>query len=248
MGLTDLVQQIIPTKVEVRVLKSLSGKVISNDSKYELKLKPEEVTGGEKKENKKAKLVYKYRLELVDDEEKMKIRNEKLKAEEDKKRANWFYLNFTDFSIMKLKACVFFLHFPICYTVSIIGVWLKAMPNPSLPKTNGELYSREEAEEIMSIKSSVKELVHTVMAHLKSLYDYLQGVIQANPLRTNYELIRSRPEIKEFENVFKLTKHTVIFPGQPDFHFNDVYKRIQESWNQSIDMVSKSMILKLSEI
>ena len=41
MGLTDLVQQIIPTKVEVRVLKSLSGKVISSDSKYELNLKAE---------------------------------------------------------------------------------------------------------------------------------------------------------------------------------------------------------------
>ena len=61
-------------------------------------------------------------------------------------------------------------------------------------------------------------------------------------------MIRSRPEIKEFENVFKLTKHTGIFPGQPDFHFNDVFKKIHESWANSIDMTSKAMILKVSEI
>ena len=150
----------------MRVLKSLSGKIISSDSKYELKLMPEEVPGQDK-DKKKAKVVYKYKLELVDDDEKMKVRNQQLKEEDNKRKANWFYLNFNDFSTMKLKACVFFLHYPICYAISIIGVWLKAMPNVNLPKPNGELWQQEEIEEIMAIKHAIKDLVNTIQTTLQ---------------------------------------------------------------------------------
>lgn len=127
----------------------------------------EELIGGDKKEGKKPKVTHKYVLELIDDEEKMKIRNELLAGEESKKRENWFYLNFEDFSIMKLKSCVFMLQFPLCFTISMVGVWLKAMPNANLPKADGELYSAEEAGEIVAMKTAIKELVHTVLAILK---------------------------------------------------------------------------------
>lgn len=77
MGFIDLIQKIIPTKVVIKELKSLSGKVLSSDSHYVLTEEKRTVSEG-----KKTSTVTKFALTLQDDEEKMKIRREKQAAEE----------------------------------------------------------------------------------------------------------------------------------------------------------------------
>ena len=86
---------------------------------------------------------------------------------------NVFYLNFEDFSMMKLRATVFMLYFPITFTLAMINIWLKTIPNPHLTKNEDE-YTKEEIEGITTAKQSIKEFTHGLMGHLKNLTDYLE--------------------------------------------------------------------------
>jgi hypothetical protein len=119
-----------------------------------------------------------------------------------------FYLNFEDFSMVKLRSTVFMIYFPITFTISIINIWLKILPNPSQPKTETEEYSKEEIEGINAAKHGIRDFVHSLAAHLKSLNEYLTGVIKQKPLQSNYNLIRTNDDFKAFKDVFLKTKHT----------------------------------------
>lgn len=159
-----------------------------------------------------------------------------------------FFLNFEDFSIMKLRSTVFMLYFPVCFTIQLVNVWLRVIPNPNLQKSETEDYTKEEIEGITSAKHAIKDFVHGLVAHLKSLHDYLQGVIKEKPLQVNFGLIRQTEEFKDFRNVFALTKHTGLTPVGVEEFFIQTYEKLEESWIQSIDMVAKQMILKINEI
>jgi hypothetical protein len=125
MALRDLLYKIVPTKVVIRELKTSSGKVLTKDSEYTLVERKRYMTVG-----KKTHIDYIFELDLKEDSDKLSNLQKKKAEEEAKKRANSFYLNFEDFSIMKMKATVFMLYFPLTFTVSILNVWLKIIPNP----------------------------------------------------------------------------------------------------------------------
>ena len=125
MALRDLLYKIVPTKVVIRELKTSSGKVLTRDSEYILVERKRYVTVG-----KKTHVDYIFELDLKEDPEKVSEAAKKKAAEEAKKRSNVFYLNFEDFSMMKLKSTVFMLYFPITFTVSILNIWIKQIPNP----------------------------------------------------------------------------------------------------------------------
>lgn len=125
MALRDLLYKIVPTKVVIRELKTSSGKVLTRDSEYTLVERKRYVTVG-----KKTHVDYIFELDLKEDPEKVSEAAKKKAAEEAKKRANVFYLNFEDFSIMKLRAAVFMLYFPLTFSIAILNVWLKTIPNP----------------------------------------------------------------------------------------------------------------------
>ena len=55
-----------------------------------------------------------------------------------------FYLNFEDFSVIKLKATVFFVYFPVTFTVSILNLWLKYIPTVSHAKQDTSGFTKEE--------------------------------------------------------------------------------------------------------
>jgi len=55
-----------------------------------------------------------------------------------------FYLNFEDFSIVKLRSTVFMLNFPISYTIAILNLWIKLIPNPQQVKAENSDYTKEE--------------------------------------------------------------------------------------------------------
>jgi len=69
-------------------------------------------------------------------------------AEEEKKRQNVFYLNFEDFSVIKLKATVFFVYFPVTFTISILNLWLKYIPTASQAKQDTSGFTKEEQDGI----------------------------------------------------------------------------------------------------
>ena len=75
---------------------------------------------------------------------------------------------------MKLKATVFMLNFPISFTMAIINIWIKTIPNPHMARENGEDYTKEEIEGMIQAKNAIKEFVHGLVAHIKNLANYLQ--------------------------------------------------------------------------
>ena len=51
------------------------------------------------------------------------------------------------------------LHFPITFTISIINIWLKLIPNLSQKQNENEEYSKEEIEGMLQARHAVKDLV-----------------------------------------------------------------------------------------
>jgi hypothetical protein len=203
MALRDLLYKIVPTKVVIRELKTSSGKVLTKDSEYTLVERKRYVTVG-----KKTHVDYIFELDLKEDSEKISAQAQAKAAEEAKKRENLFFLNFEDFSMVKLKSTVFMLHFPITFTISIINIWLKLIPNLSQKQNENEEYSKEEIEGMLQARHAVKDLVQSLCNHLKSLHDYLSSIMKQKPLQLNFTLIRKSEEFKNFSDVFMKTKHT----------------------------------------
>ena len=82
------------------------------------------------------------------------------------------------------------LHFPITFTISIINIWLKLIPNLSQKQNENEEYSKEEIEGMLQARHAVKDLVQSLCNHLKSLHDYLSSIMKQKPLQLNFTLIR----------------------------------------------------------
>jgi hypothetical protein len=168
MALRDLLYKIIPTKVVIRELKTSSGKVLTRDSEYTLVEKKRYVTVG-----KKTHVDYIFELDLKEDTDKLTAQQEAKAAEEEKKRQNVFYLNFEDFSIVKLRSIVFMMYFPVNFTIAIINVWIKLLPNTNFAKSDAEDWTKEEIDGVTQAKHAIKDFVHSLMQHLKGLHDYI---------------------------------------------------------------------------
>jgi len=143
---------------------------------------------------------------------------------------------------------VFLVYFPITFTLAIINVWLKTIPNPNLQKGDNTEFTKEETEGITHARASIKEFTHGLIGHLKSLYDYLESVIAEKPLLTNFGLIREQEEFKEFSDVFGKTKHTGVTPTIAEEFFSQTFEKLQESYHKSIQQVSRDLLLKIGEI
>ena len=242
MALRDLLYKIVPTKVIIRELKTSSGKVLTRDSEYTLVERKRYVTVG-----KKTHVDYIFELDLKEDSEKISAQAKQKAAEEAKKRANVFYLNFEDFSLMKLKAAVFMNSFPITFTIAILNVWLKIIPNPQF-KSEMDGYSKEEIDEVVRARHSIKDFVNGLLAHIKSLSDYLMSVTKEKPLQTNYQLIRESPEFQAFEAIFHESKYTGMTAVQVEELFLTNFEKIELSWLQTVENVSKLIIRNINAI
>lgn len=92
--------------------------------------------------------------------------------------------------MVKLRSTIFMLYFPITFTIAILNVWVKIIPNPNQMKADAEEYTKEELDGINLSKHAVKEFVSSLCNHLKSLHDYLHQVKKDKPLQANFNLIR----------------------------------------------------------
>ena len=243
MALRDLLYKIVPTKVVIRELKTSSGKVLTRDSEYTLVERKRYVTVG-----KKTHVDYIFELDLKEDTDKITAQQEAKAAEEERKRQNVFYLNFEDFSMVKLRSTVFMIYFPITFTVAILNIWLKIIPNPAQAKTEVEDYTKEELDGINQARHAVRDFVNGLCTHLKSLHDYLQQVIREKPLQANYNLARQSEEFKAFKDVFVKTKHTGLTTVAAEEFFLQTYEKLETSWLASIDQVARNVIGRMYEI
>jgi hypothetical protein len=74
---------------------------------------------------------------------------EEQKAEKDKsdlRKNNVFVLNLDDFNLFKLRSTVFLIQFPMNYTLLMINVWKKILPQQV---TSALGFSREDIEQII---------------------------------------------------------------------------------------------------
>ena len=61
----------------------------------------------------------------------------------DQKKQNAFYMNMDDFSLFKLRSSIFLINFPLSFTLAIISIWYKIMPEaPSV----ADHYTRDEID------------------------------------------------------------------------------------------------------
>ena len=149
---------------------------------------------------------------------------------------------------MKLKATVFMIYFPVTFTLAMINIWMKTIPNPNMSKTEQEDYTKEEIEGINAAKQSIKEFTHGLMGHLKNLTDYLQQVIDEKPLLINFNLIRESDEFVEFKEVFAKTKHTGLNPLLAEEFFLQTFEKIQESFTKTIQLTLQQLQVKIKQI
>lgn len=70
-------------------------------------------------------------------------------AKDKERKANVFTMNMIDFNLFKLKSVIFLVQFPVTFTLLIINVWKKTMPNKVDSFTG---FSDEEVDQILSAK------------------------------------------------------------------------------------------------
>ena len=122
-----MIYKIVPEKIIVRELKTSTGKILTKTSEYTLVEKKKFI-----KDGKKEKVDYVFELDLKEEEkdgetEEMKIKKA-AEANEETSNRNIFYLNLDDFSLVKMRAAVFLVDWPLSFTICIVQVWQKTLP------------------------------------------------------------------------------------------------------------------------
>lgn len=136
MSMRDLIFKIVPTKIVKKNMHTSKDKKINKESEYLLQEVKNHIPVG-----KKTKIEYSYKLDLKEDTASV-TEEEKVQLLKDKERKkNVFTMNLVDFNLFKLRSTLFLLQFPITFTLLIINVWKKLLPE-KIATAQG--YSREE--------------------------------------------------------------------------------------------------------
>ena len=137
-------------------------------------------------------------------------------------------MNLEDFSLFKLRSAVFLIEFPLSFTMCIVTVWQKIMPQQMNMQ---EYFSREEIEQIVQTKQSIKEFSNNLVQHVQSLLDYLTQVKKEKPLKSNYTSIVQSPIFSQFKTTLLRTRGTTLVPVKIDELFIGTYEKMQESFD-----------------
>ena len=126
MALRDLIYKIVPPKIVVRELKTSTGKILTKDSEYTLVEKKQVKTV-----NKKQVIDYVFELDLKEEEKEGEEEKKEVRPDAAPQIPKW-YLNLEDFSLFKLRSAIFLIQFPLAFTMAMVNVWYKILPdNPS---------------------------------------------------------------------------------------------------------------------
>jgi hypothetical protein len=121
-------------------------------------------------------------------------------SNEVKETAGPFFANLEDWSLFKLRSTLFLIDFPLSFTISIVNVWMKNMPNPTLESG----YSKDEIDQINVTKQVIRDFFNGIIEHLKSLQTYLAEIKGTKFLVKNYKLIQTGQQFKDLKSM--LTK------------------------------------------
>ena len=73
-------------------------------------------------------------------------------------------MDMENFSLFKLRSTIFLINFPLSFTLAIINIWFKIMPEAP---TTAENYTREEIDQIAQVKNSIRDFCKTLYGHLQ---------------------------------------------------------------------------------
>lgn len=235
----DLVFKIVPTKAIVRELKTSTGKVLTKDSEYILIEKKRQVKVG-----KKTQVDYVFELDIKENSSGAAGGEETKEGGENSKDKDPFYANLEDWNLFKLRSALFLVDFPLTFTISIINVWLKNLPNP----TTDSGWSKDEVEQIAQTKQTIRDFFNGICTHLNHLQQYMQEVKAQNLLRQNYVKIVKGPAYKEFRNVMVKSQGTSLIPTKVDEQVKKIFETINYAQNECIDACMKELKKKIDMI
>ena len=88
-----------------------------------------------------------------------------------------------------------------------INVWQKVLP---AQMNMAEAFSREEIEQVLHTKQSIKEFSTNLVNHVQNLLDYLQQTKRDKPFRSNYTAFAQSPIYQQFKQTMMKTRGTTL--------------------------------------
>lgn len=140
-------------------------------------------------------------------------------------------MNLDDFSLFKLRSAVFLIDFPLSFTMCTVNVWQKIMPN-SL--NLNESFQREEIEQIMQTRQSIKDFSTNLANHVQNLLEYLITTKREKPFKQNYTQIVHSQIFNSFKTTMLRTRGTTLVPVKVDELFISTYEKMAESFDNTI--------------
>lgn len=222
----DLIYKIVPTKIAVHELKTSLGKVLGPESAYALEEVKTTVPDG-----RKTKVEYVYELDLVEDAVEADDGTKERKRRDARRKANVLTLNLDDFNMFKLRSTVYLLQWPVTFTLLVINVWQKIMPEaPSeMGFPRADCYLIEDAERAMKV------MTKDTVAHLTSLADYLTDVKKSRPITQNYQQIKAHQYFLKFKEVFTKSAGVNVMKNRLEELITTTYNRIEDGFNDCLD-------------
>lgn len=154
-------------------------------------------------------------------------------------------MNLDEFSLFKLRSAVFLIDFPLSFTLCIVNVWNKIMPMQS---QISEYFSREEIEQVIQTKQSIKDFTIGLVVHVQNLLDYLNSIKRDKPMKGNYTQIVHHPIFTQFKTTMLRTRGTTLSPVKVDELFIGTYEKISASFDNTVQTIINTLEGKIAEI
>lgn len=182
-------------------------------------------------DGRKTKVEYVYELDLVEDAITADEATKEKKRREARRKANVLTLNLDDFNLFKLRASVYLLQWPVTFTLLIINVWQKIMPEA--PREMG--FPRQECYLIEDTERAMKAMTKDTVTHLGSLSEYLTEVKKSRPMNQNYQQIKSHQYFTKFKEVFTKSQGVNVMRNRLDEMVTSTYNRMEDAFNDCMD-------------
>ena len=154
-------------------------------------------------------------------------------------------MDMENFSLFKLRSTIFLINFPLSFTLAIINIWFKIMPEAP---TTAENYTREEIDQIAQVKHSIRDFCKTLYGHLQNLLEYLETIRSEKPFKQNYTQIIRNQHFQAFKQIMLRTKGTSLVPVRVDELFITTYEKMSESIDTTIANTINILETKINEL
>lgn len=95
-------------------------------------------------------------------------------------------------------------------------------------------YTREEIDQVMQTKQSIKEFGTNLVNHLQNMLDYLKQVKGNRLIRQNYAQVIQSDIHTQFSQTLRRTKGTTLVQGKIHALFANQYDKVAKSFDQTL--------------